>query len=173
MKKAEKTNRPSVALRISTGVLFLGILGICGYVGTRRENRATVGVPVSYAALASADVQEATMADVRARLKSAREQELSLLESVIEHPDTDSDTLKSALAQRTQIVRRMEWEAQIEAVLLQMGIDGEAVGGEKGVTIIADAQDVADEQTKMRLIHVACAQTGLEASDMKIILVKK
>lgn len=173
MENRAKQNRLSVGLRISTGVLFLGILALCGYAGSREQNRPAVGVPVTYTAMAQANVQTESMQSVRARLKSEREQEISLLDSVIEHPDTSSTTRENALAQKAQIASRMEMEAQIEAVLLQMGIDGEAVGGETGVTIVADASDLDDEQAKMRVIHAACAQTGLEADKLKIILVKK
>ncbi len=173
MENPAKKNRPSVGLRISTGVLFLGILAVSGYMGAKQQNRPAVGVPVSYTVMASAGAQDEAMADVRARLKGEREQELALLDSVIEHPDTDSATRTDALAQKAQIVRRMEMEAQIEAVMLGMGIDGEAVGGETGVTMMANAQDLADEQAQMRLISAASSQTGLDPSKMKIILVKK
>ena len=153
---------------------LLLLLAVCGYMGAAgREETASVSVPVERTLLESGMLSTEPAQETRERLAGERAQELEMLESVIGSPRADAATVKSALAQKTELTRRMEAEAQAEAVLSAMGIaDATAVCGAQMLTLILPAESAADEATHARVIGAASEQTGIAAESVKIILVK-
>ena len=153
---------------------LLALLAVCGYMGASgREETAAVSVPVERTALESGALSTETVEDARRRLAVERAQELEMLESVIGSPRADAATVKSALAQKTELTRRMEAEAQAEAVLGAMGIaDATAVCGAQMLTLILPEESARDETARAQVIGAASEQAGVAAESVKIILVK-
>ena len=170
----ETGGRMAARVRGALCAALLLLLAVCGYMGaSRREETATVSVPVERTALEGGALSAEPAEDARLRLASERTQELEMLESVIDSPRADAATVKSALAQKTELVRRMETEAQAEAVLGAMGFaDATAVCGAQILTLILPAGSAEDETARAQVIGAASEQTGIAAESVKIILVK-
>ena len=170
----EATGRMAAWARGALCAALLALLAVCGYMGAAgRDETAAVSVPVVRTALESGALSAESAADTRGRLADERAQELEMLESVIGSPRADAATVKSALAQKTELTRRMEAEAQAEAVLGAMGIaDATAVCGAQMLTLILPAASAADEAARAQVIGAASEQTGIAAESVKIILVK-
>ena len=153
---------------------LLLLLAVCGYMGASgREETAAVSVPVQRTVLEGGALAGESGADVRERLKNERAQEIAMLESVIDSPRADAATIKSALTQKTELVRRMECEAQAEAVLGAMGLsEATAVCGAQMLTLILPQGIAADENACARAIAAVSEPTGISAESVKIILVK-
>lgn len=166
---------PSALVRAACGGLLLLLLAVCGYAGASRTQSAqAVSVPVTQRTITGGELAAATAQQVREKLVADREAEIALLDSVIADASASMQTRDSALAQKAQIAGRMENEAQIEAALYAMGCAGtSAVCGAQTVTVITPEQNVGGEAEKTRLIGAVCAQTGLSAENVKIILIKK
>ncbi len=130
---------PVGAMRLVCGAFFLALLGVCGYIGAERTHvQSVVSLPVTRVELEGEAVGGSSITQIRERLNRQREEELTLLDRVIADAGADSAAKEDALAQKTQIVRRMETEAQMTAVLEGNGggKDALAVCGAQGVTLL-------------------------------------
>ena len=179
MKKHVKEmvyRHPMGTLRVFCSVLLLLLLGVCGYMGAaRQENvQSVVSLPVTRVELEGEAVGGSSITQIRERLNRQREEELTLLDRVIADAGADSAAKEDALAQKTQIVRRMETEAQMTAVLEGMGAENAlAVCGAQGVTLLIPQEMGMDETARNRLLNAVGGQSGIEMTQLKIILIKK
>ena len=99
---------------------------------------------------------------------------MTLLDRVIADAGADSAAKEDALSQKTQIVRRMETEAQMTAVLEGMGAENAlAVCGAQGVTLLIPQEMGMDETARNRLLNAVGGQSGIEMTQLKIILIEK
>ena len=115
---------PVGAMRLVCGAFFLALLGVCGYIGAARTHvQSVVSLPVTRVELEGEAVGGSSITQIRERLNRQREEELTLLDRVIADAGADSAAKEDALSQKTQIVRRMETEAQMTAVLEGMGAE--------------------------------------------------
>ena len=68
----------------------------------------------------------------------------------------------------------METEAQMTAVLERMGAENAlAVCGAQGVTLLIPQEMGMDETARNRLLNAVGGQSGIEMTQLKIILIKK
>lgn len=166
---------PVGAMRLVCGAFFLALLGVCGYIGAERTHvQSVVSLPVTRVELEGEAVGGSSITQIRERLNRQREEELTLLDRVIADAGADSAAKEDALAQKTQIVRRMETEAQMTAVLEGMSAENAlAVCGAQGVTLLIPQEMGMDETARNRLLNAVGGQSGIEMTQLKIILIKK
>ena len=97
-----------------------------------------------------------------------------MLEEVIQNTQTNEQTRQDALAQKADIVRRMEYETQAAACFESMGMDGcVALHGTQNLTVFAPFEYVSDERNRTMIIDALSSLTGLGPESIKIILTKK
>lgn len=160
-------------MRLAGCALLLVLLAVCGYAGASRTPVQAVSVPIVQSTLESEAAAPASHEEIRARLNAQREQEMQLLESVLADAKTDEATAKSALAQKEALAWRMENEASAEALLEGMGFAGAlSVCGAQVMTVILPQGQAQTDAERLRVIDAVCAQTGIKAEDIKIILAK-
>lgn len=150
---------PVGAMRLVCGAFFLALLGVCGYIGAERTHvQSVVSLPVTRVELEGEAVGGSSITQIRERLNRQREEELTLLDRVIADAGADSAAKEDALSQKTQIVRRMETEAQMTAVLEGMGAENAlAVCGAQGVTLLIPQEMGMDETARNRLLNACSA----------------
>ena len=152
--------------------LLLALLAVCGYVGAGRTPERTVSTAVTRITLPEPSADDAQ--DAALRLRSQRQEEIALLQSVLDSGGTDAGTRQSALSQLAQIAARMETEAQCEACLVQMGFSGaSAVSGAQLLTLLVPYDEIPGEADHTRILDAICGVSGLDAGSVKIILTKK
>ena len=152
--------------------LLLALLAVCGYVGAGRTPDRTVSTAVTRVTLPEPSADDAQ--DAALRLRSQRQEEIALLQSVLDSGGTDAGTRQSALSQLAQIAARMETEAQCEACLAQMGFSGaSAVSGAQLLTLLVPYDEITGEEDHTRILDAICGVSGLDAGSVKIILTKK
>ena len=152
--------------------LLLALLAVCGYVGAGRTPDRTVSTEVTRVTLPEPSADDAQ--DAALRLRSQRQEEIALLQSVLDSGGTDAGTRQSALSQLAQIAARMETEAQCEACLVQMGFSGaSAVSGAQLLTLLVPYDEITGEADHTRILDAICGVSGLDAGSVKIILTKK
>ena len=152
--------------------LLLALLAVCGYVGAGREQTHTVSAAATRVALPEQTQDDAL--DAAERYRAQRSEEIALLEGVLAREDVDAETRDNAAAQLAQIAGRMETEAQCEACLGAMGINGaKAVSGAQLLTLLIPYDEISDEADKTRILDAVCGISGLDAGSIKIILTKK
>ena len=163
---------PVGAMRLVCGAFFLALLGVCGYIGAERTHvQSVVSLPVTRVELEGEAVGGSSITQIRGRLNRQREEELY---RVIADAGADSTAKEDALSHKTQIVRRMETEAQMTAVLEGMGAENAlAVCGAQGVTLLIPQEMGMDETARNRLLNAVGGQSGIEMTQLKIILIKK
>ena len=167
-----KFKMPS-GLRAGLCALLLTLLAVCGYVGAKEPETAAVSLPIVRSTLEGAQDMVLDAQDTRAKLALERAQEIEMLDSVIASKKAGAATVESALAQKTELVRRMEAEAQAEAVLGEMGFeDVTAVCGAQMLTLIVPKNEADGEADRAKILSAASGQTGIPAESVKIILVK-
>ncbi|MBQ7885693.1 MAG: SpoIIIAH-like family protein [Clostridia bacterium] len=167
-----KQTMASRVARFGGCAALLALLAVSSYgAGGRIEAPA---VPVLIETVSSETLSGTTMEQTRTQLAVKREEALSLLESVLDDPSAGETERNQALAEKTQIARRMETEASIEALLAHMGFaDAAVIMGEGTLSIVVPWQAAENEQSRVRLIDAAIGQSGLTADAVKIILAKK
>ena len=100
--------------------------------------------------------------------EGVREREIAYLDSIINDPATDSETLNDAQTQKLEIVQCMETEFTIENLVLAKGFQNVAVTFHKGsVNVIIDAAALSEEQVA-QIMNIVIAETGEPASSIKI-----
>ena len=159
--------------RLGTALLLV-LLAASGYTAAGEAHVQAVAVPVIRNTLTAQEISAVQAADVRVRLREARENEIALLDGVLADPDAGGEIRRSALEQKTALAHRMEQEACIEAALSWMGVQGgTAVCGAETVTVFVPAEMALNESGRVRIIDAAASQTGISPGDVKIILAKK
>lgn len=152
---------------------LLMMLAICSFAGTS-EPAKTVSVPMERVVLSGEQMSACSMENTRQRLRSERERELALLDSVADHPAAEQETRRNALEQKTSIALRMEQEAAIEAALSYMGFgDTAVICGAQEVTVFAPVSEAGEEKNRIRMIDAAVSHGGVSPDDVRIILAKK
>ena len=152
--------------------LLLALLAVCGYVGAGREQTHTVSAAATRVALPEQTQDDAL--DAAERYRAQRSEEIALLEGVLAREDVDAETRDNAAAQLAQIAGRMEIEAQSEACLDAMGVNGaQAVSGAQLLTLFIPYDEISEESDKTRILDAICGVSGLDAGSVKIILTKK
>ena len=166
-------NRLTVYTRVAGGFLLLILLAVCGFAGASRGGVQSVSVPVERQILGEEWEQRSNNMSTAERLARDRREEIEMLDGIIENADTDQATRQSALAQKTQLVGRMELEAQARACLGEMGfLEAQVVCGAQMMTVLLPSSDVAKAGDGARIVSTVADQTGTEPQNVKIILVK-
>ena len=169
-------SRERAARRMRTAgcAALVALLAACSYLGARQPQAPAVGVPVAVEVISEGALGAASLAQTKEKLRQERENALALLQSVIDDPDAGSDAKNEALKEKTALAKRMEAEAQTEALLAHMGFGETAVVlGEESVTVIVPWQAAENEKSRVRIIDAAATQTGRAPECVKIILSKK
>lgn len=152
--------------------LLLALLAVCGYVGARREQTRTVSAAATRVTLPEQTQDDAL--DAAERYRAQRAEEIALLEGVLARENVDAGTRGSASAQLAQIAARMETEAQCEACMAAMGVNGaRAISGAQLLTLLIPYDEISEEADKTRILDALCGVSGLDAGSVKIILTKK
>jgi len=152
---------------------LLILLTVCAYAGTEAPAK-TVSVPVESVVLSAELAGEDSVEKTRQKLRLERERELSLLDSVADHPDAAQETRRNALQQKMSLARRMEQEAAIEAALAYMGLaDAAVICGAQEVAVFVPVGVAGDEKSRIRIIDAAVSHAEVSADDVQIILAKK
>lgn len=164
--------RLSVGVRAVGSAVLLGMLAVCGYVGSRPSQVQAVSVPVVQATI-HGERSGASMNEVKARLHGEREREIAMLEDVIEDTAASQGMRRSALEQKMRMVQCMDMEARTEASLAYMGFaDSAVICAVETVTVFLPLSAACDEASRVQIIDAAATQTGAAAADIKIILAK-
>lgn len=104
--------------------------------------------------------------------ENMREKELSYLETIILHDQTDAETLQDAQQQKLAIVDGMEKEFTVESLLKAKGFSDAAVTFHKGsVNVIIKTKELSDQEVA-QILDIVCRETGEEANNIKISTLK-
>lgn len=104
--------------------------------------------------------------------ENVREEELTYLETIISHEQTDSETFNDAQQQKLAIIDSMEKEFTIESLLKSKGFTDAAVTFHKGsVNVIVKADALSDAQVA-QIFDIVIRETGEEAKNIKLSLAK-
>ena len=161
-------------LRTAGCAALVALLAVCSYMGARQPQTRTVSVPVAVETISESALSAASLEETQDRLQRERESALALMQSVIDDPNAGTDTKEEALKEKTALAKRMAAEAEMTALLGQMGFgDAAVVLGEACVSVIVPWQAAENEQNRVRIIDAASAHTGLAPECVKIILSKK
>lgn len=153
---------------------LLVLLAASSYAGAGGDQIQAVSVPVTIQTVSSQAMAAASLADAIERLQKEREAALLQLQSILDDPRTDEKTAQDALAEKKKMALRMETEAAVEKLLLEMGFgETAAVTGEGMMSIVVPWQIAENEQSRLKIIDAACSHTGLAPECVKIILAKK
>lgn len=153
---------------------LLVLLAVSSYVGAGGEQIQAVSVPVTIQTVSSQAMAAASQAETIARLEKEREEALLLIQSILDDPRTDEKTAADALGEKKRMALRMETEAAVEKLLLEMGFGETAVVlGEGMMSIVVPWQIAENEQSRLRIMDAACSHAGLAPERVKIILAKK
>jgi hypothetical protein len=159
--------------RRAGGALLLAILAACAYAGSAPQAVQTVSVAVARTKVEEQEWKTGSAQSARESLRAEREKEIAMLKDVAQSDMADAKTKADALSQITQIVRRIETQAQTEAYLEEAGFENCAVfSGEHVLHVVTPYENVADEADKNRLLDAVCSLAGCDVSDIKIILTK-
>jgi hypothetical protein len=97
-----------------------------------------------------------------------------MLDGIIENENTDETIRSDALAQKLQLVNRMDTELNVAALLSHMGYEKAAVlCGAGQISVIIPEESLRNEDDTLRMIDAAASCAEIDAKDVKIILVKK
>ncbi|MBP3655315.1 MAG: hypothetical protein J6K32_01310 [Clostridia bacterium] len=104
------------------------------------------------------------------RLDAEREKEIGLLEAVL--AGDGAEAKENAAAQKEELLRRMETEAQARFILDGLGAASAVCCGAGMITVFLEEIAGTDTEQMVRLHEAVCSQTGMAADNVKIILVK-
>ncbi|MGN0777324.1 MAG: SpoIIIAH-like family protein [Candidatus Ventricola sp.] len=161
-------------VRAAGCAVLVALLAVCSYLGARQPVAQTVSVPVAVEMISESALSAASLEETQDRLQRERENALALLQSVIDDQSAGAEARDEALREKTALAKRMAAEAEITAILAQMGFgDAAVVLGEESASVIVPWQAAENEQNRVRLIDAAASHTGLSPECIKIILSKK
>lgn len=169
-----KINGLARGMRIVCCAALLGLLAVSSYAGAGSGQVQAVSVPVTIQTISPQAMSASSMAETLARLQGERENALALLQGILDDPRTDKETAENTLAEKKKLALRMETEAAVEKLLLEIGFgETAAVLGENMLSIVLPWQIAENEESRMRIIDAACGHTGFTPECIKIILSKK
>ena len=159
-------DRFAVCVRTVSCAFLLILLGVCGYSGSKQTAVRTTGASLERTQYETPmpEVQSAETTDERLRIQ--RREQMSMLEEIISNPASDTQTVQAALAQKAQIVGAMETES-LAAAAVAISV----LYGEQALCIFVPEQIPQEDQ--IRIFDAVSTQTGLDASNIKMILIKK
>ena len=166
-----KTDKGQIKRNLLCSAVLLTILFVSAVYGNRETEVPQTAVSVISTPWNQQEFAEANLEETREKLHTQREKELQLLEEVIQSTDASKQTKQDALLQKTDIVRRMEYETQAAACFENMGM-GECVAlyGTQNLTVFAPLEYVRDERNRTMMIDSLSSLTGLGPESIKIIL---
>ena len=160
--------------RFAACAVLLMLLAASSYAGTAAMRTESALVPVMVEVVSERALSAVSLVETKEKLITQRRQAIVQLESVLEDPRTDRETAAQALREKTEMAARMEMEAALELLLMQMGFEEAAVIAGKGtISIVAPWQAAENEQNRLQIIDAACGHTGIAPENVKIILAKK
>lgn len=175
-KRREKRSGRELTAYMRGGMCaaLLFLLAIGGYAGAKPEAIQMAAAPVVLSAEAERQIEGMSFEEIEKRHESGRRTEIEMLDGIIEDERTDETTRNEALAQKLQLINRMDTELAVTTTLAHMGFERTAVLlGAGQVSVIVSQESLEDEDDTLRIIDAAASLTGVEAKDVKIILVKK
>jgi stage III sporulation protein AH len=105
---------------------------------------------------------------VREQRDELRNQEFTILESMINDPNSDSESQANAQAQKLELVANMEKEFTIESILKAKGFKDSAVFFHAGsVNVIVDSETLTEEQVA-QILDIVLRETGEKAENVKV-----
>ena len=169
-----KTEKIQIRKKLLCGAALLLMLFASAVYGGRELDRPQTAVSVISVQMDQQEYSGMSLEETREKLYAQREKELQMLEAVIENPDAGEQTRQDALSQKTDIVRRMEYETQASACFESMGMkECVALYGTQNMTVFAPFEYVSEERNRTMIIDALSSLTGLGAESIKIILAKK
>lgn len=140
---------------------------------TLNSPRPTLGIAPGTTAAGNDTVNaEQYFETFREDRENVRDKELSYLETIILHDQTDAETLQDAQQQKIAIVDSMEKEFTVESLLKAKGFLDSAVTFHKGsVNVIIQAEELSPSQAA-QILDIVCRETGEEAKNVKISTLK-
>ena len=170
----EKTEKEPIKKKLFCSAVLLAMLFASAAYGSREMDVAQNAVSVMSVQMDQQEFSRIGLQKTREKLYTQREKELQLLEEVIRSTDAEIQTKQDALLQKTDIVRRMEYETQAAACLENMGMkECVALYGTQNMTVFAPFEYVSDERNRTMIIDSLSSLTGLGPESIKIILTKK
>ena len=161
-------------VRAAGCAVLVALLAVCSYMGARQGQTTGVSVPVAVKTVSGEVLAAASLEETQAKLMRERKEALALLESVLGDERAGAEAREEALKEKTALAGRMAAEAEVTAILAQMGFaDAAVVLGEGSLSVILPWQAAENEQNRLRIIDAAATHTGLSPACVKIILSKK
>ena len=161
-------------MRTAGCAALVALLAVCSYLGARQPQVQAVSVPVAVETISENALSAASLEETQDRLLRERESALALLQSVIDDQSAGAEERNEALKEKTALAKRMAAEAELTAILAQMGFgDAAVVMGEQSLSVIVPWQAAENESNRVRIIDAASSHTGLSPECVKIILSKK
>lgn len=163
-------SRSTVTLA-ALALLFAVAFGIRLFSG---NTEPVVSIQKESAAPAAEEAQSAAQTgdffkDFRAQRETARADEITLLDSIVQRENAPEDSVKKADERRIELTRFTEQERAIEKLLVAKGFEDAAAFVQEGTaTIVVKKEKLTDEEIA-RILEMAMRQTGQEASNIKII----
>lgn len=155
-------------------VALLSLLAVCGFSGAEKDSVQTVNVSVRRVPYVLEPADMHSMKSTVTRLDDEREREIELLKEIADNQNADDSVKKDAARQMSELVKRMETEAQIKVCLTKMGIvDPYPVISAQGMTLILPEGSMENEEMQIRVLDAVSGLSGYDAADIKIILAKK
>ena len=174
IRRRWKNDRSSRILRGGMCAALLFLLAAGGYAGSIPEDVSLTAAPVVFSAEEEQLIQGMSFDEIEKRQESGRRTEIEMLDGIIENENTDETTRSDALAQKLQLVNRMDTELNVAALLSHMGYEKAAVlCGAGQISVIIPEESLRNEDDTLRMIDAAASCAEIDAKDVKIILVKK
>jgi len=170
-EQAAETGR---MVRAAACAALLFAMAVSGVIAVGTPEKDNVFVPTVSINMSDQELSAMAIKSIRDRLQQQRERELLLLDEVIERSSPGEQSADEALAQKLDIIQRMEYEAQAQACLDNMGFERTAVlCGAQNVTVFAPFEYSGDEKSRISMIDALSSLTGVGVESVKIILAKK
>lgn len=161
---------------ILIGLAALLVIAVFVNVRVNQGGRATPAPTLSAdmqgdaltGALSASGGEPAYFETFREDRENTREKELSYLETIILHANTDAETLQDAQQQKLALIDGMEKEFTVESLLKSKGFEDAAVTFHAGsVNVIVKAAALS-EQEAAQILDIVCRETGEQAKNIKI-----
>ena len=169
-----RNEKVQIKKKLLCGAALLFMLFASAVYGGKEIDLPRAAVSVISVQMDQQTYSQMSIEETRMKLHAQREKELQMLESGIQDSDSGKQTKQDALSQKTDIVRRMEYETQASACFERMGMEEcVALYGTQNMTVFAPFEYVSDERNRTMIIDALSSLTGLGAESIKIILAKK
>ncbi|MBR5225290.1 MAG: SpoIIIAH-like family protein, partial [Clostridia bacterium] len=126
-REGRNNGRKTGMIRSGMCAALLFLLALGGYAGSKPEAVSMTAAPVILNAEEERRIQGMSFEEIEKQQESSRRTEMEMLDGIIENENTDEATRSDALAQKLQLVGRMDTEMNIKTMLLHMGFEKTAV----------------------------------------------